>query len=401
MTVLGYGFTGFANRNVDAEGEGRIIASFDLLQDRPLAIDLDVAGRVYTAGYSRASRTPLFVRAAQIRYGDERDPQLAIGRLRYAATAIGMLDGARASVRFGTLELGAFGGIVPDPVNGRPDTAASRFGAEATYDDATMRWQPRVSLAAYGSTWESALDERRIAVDASAGRGPVHLAAWGEAQQFPSGNPWGARAVELTSAGASAQVWKRGRYASVDVGFLRPERSLRLASVLPPEWMCTRRPAAGRVDETCASGDYWTSATGSAGLRTSRWTVDAIGSVSRSHGVYAGFDTSGYLRAELSVANVRLLGGAAGGRASFASWMSAEGGVAFVAARGLDISWRYRPTLLDYAASTGPVLLHSIVADGRFAVSPDLDAGVSALATIGEAQKSIGLLGTIVWRPLP
>ncbi|MGE0404565.1 MAG: hypothetical protein AB7T06_48090 [Kofleriaceae bacterium] len=399
VTVLASGFAGAANRHVDAEAEARVIASYDVWQERPLSIDLDVAGRAYTAGL--AGRSPVFVRAAQLRYGDARDPRFAIGRLRYAASSVGMLDGARASVRFGALEASAFGGLVPDPVSNRPETAASRFGAELAYDAASGAWQPRIAVAAYGSTWEGAIDERRLALDASAGRGAVRVSAWGEAQQFAADNPWGARSVELTGAGASAQVREHGSYAGVDVGFLRPERSLRLAAVLPPEWLCTRAPLPGMVDEACAGSDYWTSATASAGLRTKRWTFDAIGSVSRSHGTYVGIDANAYVRAELSAGAVRLLGGGAAGRASFGSWMSAEGGVAFVAGRGVDITWRYRPTLLDYVASTGPALLHSIIADGRVALSSELDAAVSALATVGDNQKSIALLGTIVWRPLP
>jgi hypothetical protein len=401
VTILGYGFGGLAGSRVDAEAEGRVIASYDLVAERPLALDVDVAGRVYTAGFSRAGRSPVFVRAAQLRYGDVRDPRVAIGRLRYAASSVGMLDGVRASARVGTLEASAFGGLVPDPLSGRPDTAASRFGAELAYDDAMQDWQPRIGVAAYGSTWEGSLDERRLAFDVSAGRDSVRVDAWAEAQQFPAGNPWGARSVEVTGAGASTQVRKHGRYVGFDLTFLRPERSLRLAAVLPPDWSCTRAPQPGMGDETCASGDYWASATGSTGMRTSRWAVDAIGSVGRSHGIYTGFDTSGYVRGEVALATVRVLAGAAGGRASFGSWVAGEGGLAFVPSRGFDVSWRYRAQLFDYVASTGPILLHSIVGDGRVAVSTELDAGLSALATLGENQRSLALLGTIAWRPLP
>ena len=37
--------------------------------------------------------TPLFVRAAQLRYGAADDPALLVGRLRYAASSLGALDG--------------------------------------------------------------------------------------------------------------------------------------------------------------------------------------------------------------------------------------------------------------------------------------------------------------------
>ncbi|HEY5923902.1 MAG TPA: hypothetical protein VIV11_19620, partial [Kofleriaceae bacterium] len=373
MTVLAYGYGGASSSRVDAEAEGRIIASYDVWQQRPLALDLDVAGRAFTRGYNRASRTPVFVRAAQLRYGDARDPRLALGRLRYAASSVGMLDGVRASARVGTFEAAAFGGLVPEPLSGRPDTAASRFGGELAYDDTTAGWQPRVAVTAYGSTWSGSLDERRLTLDASAGRDAVRFDAWAEAQQFPAGNPWGARAIELTGAGTSTQLRKHGRYIALDMTFLRPERSLRLDAALPADWLCTREPQPGDVDESCASGDYWATATGSTGMRTRRWAVDAIGSVGRSHGVYRGFETSGYVRGELALATVRLLGGTSGGRASFGSWVAGEAGVGFVPSSGIDVAWRYRAQLFDYVASTGPVLLHSIVADGRVSVLPELD----------------------------
>ena len=37
----------------------------------------------------------------------------------------------------GDLEVAAFGGVVPDPLSGKPDTSATRFGGEVIYDLAT------------------------------------------------------------------------------------------------------------------------------------------------------------------------------------------------------------------------------------------------------------------------
>ena len=159
----------------------------------------------------------MFVRAAQLRYGDAADPRLALGRLRYAASSVGMLDGGRASARVGAVEVAAFGGLVPDPLSGKPDTGASRFGGEVVYDAAAAAWQPRLAVTAHGSTWDGELDERRLSVVTSASREALRLDGWAELQAFPSDNPFDAGAVELTGAGATAQWRKRGRHLGVDV----------------------------------------------------------------------------------------------------------------------------------------------------------------------------------------
>jgi len=402
VAVIGHGFATADRSGIAGQGELRAIASFDLMTERPLAADVDVAARGYTAGANGGARVPLFVRTAQVRYGGADAPQLALGRLRYAASSLGMLDGVRAAIRTSRVEVAAFGGIVPDPVSGKPDTGASRFGAEVGYDDATSAWQPRLALTGYGSTWDGELDERRLAVTASARRAAMFVDGWAEAQMFAADNPWGARAVELTGAGATAQWRRRGLHAGADVTFLRPERSLRLAAALPAEWLCTRAPQAGDVpDEACTGGDSWASASLFAGARSARWSVDAIGSIGRTNGVATHYDSSGYLAGELRFGPRRLLAGISGGRASFASWTAAHLGVGVVLSRTLDLAARYRPELLDYAASTGPVLHHGAVLDLHYAISAALDLGVSAAGTLGPDHDAAALLTTLAWRPLP
>src|SRR5439155_5782905 len=178
----------------------------------PLAADLDIALRGFSRGVASPTRTPLFVRAAQLRYGPTTDPSLVVGRLRYAASALGMLDGGRVAAHVGALELAAFGGLVPDPLGGRPDTGASRFGGELIYDDATSPWQPRLAITAYGSTWSGKLDERRLTAVASTGHDSTWLSAWAEMQQFAADNPWNAPALDLTGAGATVEWRKHGNH---------------------------------------------------------------------------------------------------------------------------------------------------------------------------------------------
>lgn len=401
VAVIGKAFGAADRASRTGDVEGRVIASFDLMTDRPLAADLDVSGRAFLDGYDRGTRTPLFVRAAQLRYGDAYDPRLAIGRLRYAASAVGMLDGGRASARIGRVEVAAFGGVVPDPLSGRPDPGAARFGGEVVYDAAAAAWQPRIAVAAHGSTWDGELDERRLSVVTSAGRGALRLDGWAELQAFPAGNPFDAGAVELTGAGAAAQWRSRGRHVAVDVDVLRPERSLRLAAALPLEWLCTPLHVPGDVAATCGGAGWWATATASAGLRAGPWSLDGTGTAASSHGVFRGFERSGQLRGERRFGRARAEAAVAGGKASFGSWTAGELGAGYAPDRRADVSVRYRPELLDYVASTGPVLLHSIAADGRYGVSAAVDVSLSAVGTTGLDRDVLAVLATVAWRPLP
>jgi hypothetical protein len=401
VTVIGKAFGAADRSSRDGDVEGRVIASFDLMTDRPLAADLDVSGRAFLGGWDRGTRTPVLVRAAQLRYGDARDPRFALGRLRHAASSVGMLDGGRASARVGDVEVAAFGGLVPDPLSGEPDTGAARFGGEVVYDAAAAAWQPRIAVAAHGSTWDGALDERRLSVVTSASRGALWLDGWAELQAFPAGNPFDARSLELTGAGAAAQWRKRGRHLAVDVSFLRPERSLRLAAALPLEWLCTPLHVPGDVATTCGGAGWWASATTSAGVRAGPWSVDGIGTIASSHGVYRGLERSGYLRGERRFGRARAEAAVSGGKASFGSWTAGEIGGGYAPTHRADVSVRYRPELLDHVASTGPAWLHSIIADGRYRVSAAVDLALSAAGTRGLDRDALAVLAILAWRPLP
>jgi len=392
--------------NLDRDGSGgqleaRVVGSFALMHDRPLGADLDGAIRLYGTGANGAERVPVFVRAAQVRWGDPADPSLVLGRLRYAATSLGMLDGGRAAMHTGNLELAAFGGVVPDPISGRPDTGASRFGGELIYERPTMAWRPRVAVVAHGSTWQGQLDERRLSITASASKGATWLDGWLEAQQFASDNPWGAPAVDITGAGASGDWRHRGNHLGLDVTFLRPERSLRLEAALPPDWQCARAPQPGDVPEACLGSDFWAAATASAGLRRRLWSLDAVASIGGTQGVGSSVDASGYLRGELGSRRHRLVLGVSGGHAPFAAWIAGDIGVAVAPTPRLDASLTYRPEQLDYIAALGPYVQHSLVTDVHWAARDDLGLALSAVGTTGADRDVLALLATIAWRPLP
>jgi hypothetical protein len=401
VTVVGHGVALVDRSRSDGSAEARVIASFELMNERPFAVDVDVAGRAYRDGANRLERAPVFVRAAQLRYGEAADPRLALGRLRHAASSVGMLDGVRGSVHLGRLELAAFGGLVADPVSGRPTTEASRFGSEAIFGDETAAWRPRIAVTAHGSTWNGEIDERRLAASASMDRAAVWLDAWAEVQAFSSSNPWGAGAVELTGAGATAAWRERGGHITADITFLRPERSLRLAAALPPAWLCTQQPQPGDVpNEPCAGGDSWASGSLTAGLRGGRWSVDAIGSIGRTNGVAVSHDASGLLLGDVRVGRGRVFAGVSAGQSSFARWTAGQLGAGF-AWRRFDVAVTYRPELLDFVAATEALVLHAGVLDLHHAIAPDLDLAVSAAGTTGADRDVLAILSTIVWRPWP
>ena len=236
-------------------------------------------------------------------------------------------------------------------------------------------------------------------VSAQAHKGSTLLSAWADVQNFDSGNPWNAPTIDLTGAGATAEWRDNGDHLGVDVTFMRPERSLRLAASLPPDWLCARSPLPGNVAEPCIGEDFWLAATASAGMR--RWwgTIDAVGSVGETQSVTIGYDASGYVRAELGSHDLRAVIAPAFGHDSFGAWVAADLGVAASFGSKIDGDLLYRPEQLDYVASTGAYFLNSLVTDVRWAASATTDFALSAVGTIGNDGNVLDLLLTVVWRP--
>ncbi len=391
---------GLDSAGTNGELETRAIGSFALSSQQPLGADVDAAFRLFGDGWNAHERTPLFVNAAQLRWGDPADPNVLVGRLRYAATSLGMLDGGRAMLHVGDLELAAFGGVLPDPVSGHPDTDASEFGAELVWDRARSAWQPRVALTAHGTTWDGAIDERVVSVAASAHHDAVLLDAWADAQMFSADNPWNAPTIDLTGAGATAEWRHLGSHLGIDLTFLRPQRSLRLAAALPADWLCARAPQPGNIAESCLGEDYWLAATASAGKSGHGWSVDAVGSIGETRGVASGYDTSGYVRAELGPRVVRFVLAPAGGHDNFGAWVATDIGVATAPSRQLDLAVTYRPERLDYVAAAGATFVQALVTELHWSVTPSFDVAVSAVGSIGGDLNVLDLITTLAWRPL-
>ncbi|MBV8756040.1 MAG: hypothetical protein JO257_02120 [Deltaproteobacteria bacterium] len=393
----------FGNLDKDGSGgqiEARIVGSFDRITDSALGADVDAAIRLFGTGFDSGSRVPFFVRAAALRWGDAADPSIALGRLRYAATSVGMLDGGRAAFRTGHLELAAYGGLVPDPISGVPGTSASRFGAEAIYD-APTGWHPHLAVNAHGSTWGGQVDERILSIAAAAQKDALFLNAWGDVQMFDANNPWGAPAIDVTGAGASGEWRHRGSHVGLDFTFLRPERTLRLAAALPQSWLCATKALPGVMPETCLGADYWLASTVSGGIAGDGYAVDAVGSIGQTQSLTLQTDFSGYVHGELGPRAHRAVLAVSGGHSAFSAWEAADLGLAMSPSRRVDLAVTYRPERLDYAAQSEAFVIHSLVLDLHYSVSAAFDFALDALGTTGQDRDVLALLTTLAWRPLP
>src|SRR5579859_2717452 len=113
-----------------------------------------------------------------------------VGRLRYASSTLGMLDGARVQQDVGAgFSIGAFGGLLPNPLSGAPSVDAERFGIEARFGRPDLPLRPEASLVAHGSTFRGALDERRISGTFAVYPGRSRFAGYVEVSGFDADNP--------------------------------------------------------------------------------------------------------------------------------------------------------------------------------------------------------------------
>lgn len=256
---------GLLRTPLGSEGQvlGRAIARVRLhaepIRERPLSIDVDAQaqlwmGRDVSSRPGDGSRPYVLVRRLELAYG--RDASIALGRLRRASAFVGTLDGARVRTpTFSGVSFGAFGGVIPNPTDGRPNFDVSRFGLEARFDRPESALRPVAALVAHGSTFDG-IDERRLAAEAYLHPDWGTAGGFAELSMFRPNNRWDAPRVDLTAAGVDFGVRAGPVSAHIHGGLRKPERSRFLDSLLPPEWTCTQDPQSGSpVDEAC-DGQY-------------------------------------------------------------------------------------------------------------------------------------------------
>ncbi|HYX91411.1 MAG TPA: hypothetical protein VE782_07615 [Myxococcaceae bacterium] len=172
------------------------------------------------------AQTQVFVYEAALTRRDPGDTWVgSAGRVwPWRAAGLGVLDGAQVGWRSGdgTLELGGFGGIVPDALNLAPDLSRPMFGAYGAYthaSDGAIRWlqqEARVNYASAPARLEAELWTR------------AGLARWADAgigARFTSSSAGGrlidtARFDLRTHPGAHIDLFAAARYEAAPMEVL-------------------------------------------------------------------------------------------------------------------------------------------------------------------------------------
>ena len=347
---------------------------------------------------------PIFeVQELRARYGSYDAPMVGLGRLRYAALTVGLLDGVRvASPSFGGFSVAGFGGLVPDTLDGNISTDLARFGAEVSYLAPEHKWHPGGELVLYGSTFDGSVDERRASGAFRLYPGPVSLSGHAELSLFDSDNPWGASRVELTAAGLDANL----RLGPVDLAASfdaqQPERSRWLASLLPASWLCTAaaEPAADPPAEEGCNGSrnlrYYGLAR--AGLRLRHIAVHAGGTtIHSSDGVdqLGGFVDLQALRLwkDLSVS----VGGLFADSPVLDTW-AVRLAAAMPVIDALDVDIFYRPAVLRYDAAIDDIFDPRAGVGAYYAKGTSLALRLSGETRLSDDVTAVGVFGAATWR---
>lgn len=393
-------------------GSIRGIVHAEPIDGFPFSLDADAAVQFYAASNldERAganSRPVLVARQLQASVGEVTDFYASLGRLRYAASTVGMLDGVRVGAPLvGGLRLGAFGGAVPRPDDTAPSLDATRFGVELSYDDVSSELRPSASLIAYGSTFGGELDERRIDASAHIYPGGVSLGGFAQLSFYDKDNPWNVATTQLSAAGLDggyrAGVW----HVAARTDFRRPERSKWLASYLPPGYLCVLEPRPvtdPQAPDTCtgqSGARYQVSA--DTGLTFSRVALTVGGTLSEapSFGAYQHlvFVQGRITRlAEVFYVESMLSASDSGFVDSYAA--STRVG-ASVISDDLDVSVRYRISMNQWDAEIGATLDHLIGATAWIRVDDTLRLALDGDAMMGPHASAMLFQTSLQWIPL-
>ncbi len=380
--------------------------------EAPVSLDLDASLQRWVASdlamrVGASTRPAVFVRELLASYA-LGSFYAGIGRMRYAASTLGSLDGVRVADGIAPgLSLGAFGGLLPNPLSGAPSLDAQRFGVEARYSRPDFDLRPEAALVIHGSTFDGRLDERRVSGLFSLYPGRSRLGGYFEVSNFDADNPWKASSVELTAAGVDQSI----RLGDFELGgrfdIRQPERSRWLATFLPASWFCTTAPAPSAtptVPEPC-TGSVDTRASGEVDLGV---TVDNFSLVvggltvtdltqTSEPNMVGGFATARVLRIAKSL---RL---EASGNYSRSTYMNLSGGSAgpglMLLGDTLDVSGYFRLNVLKYSSDNVSLLQDGI--GGTIVVLPtsELLFTLQAESIAGNDAKAVTTFVTATWRP--
>jgi hypothetical protein len=380
--------------------------------DAPAALDLDASLQGWAAADLAArvgapTRPMVFVREllASVSLGRW---YAGAGRMKYAASTLGTLDGLRLRRELGDgFSVGAFGGLLPNPLSGAPALDAQRFGIEGHYARPDLAWRPEAALVVHGSTFGGRLDERRVSGLFGLYPGPSRFGGYFEVSNFDANNPWNAPRVALTAAGLDQSI-RLGRFelgARFDVR--QPERSRWLASYLPSSWFCTTvpAPASNPTQPEPCDGTVSTRGYGhvDASVEIDRFRL-AVGGMavrdltqSNEADMVGGFATARVVRI------ARALRIEASGNYSRATYLDMYGGTAgpgiTLLQDAVDLSAYYRLAVLQYRAFTTSLTQNGIGGALVLFPSAELLFTLQAEGITGNDTKALMVFGTATWRP--
>lgn len=379
----------------------------------PLAFDLDASLQRWIAtdldARAGSSARPLLrVREMFLQYGRPAGFGVGLGRMRYAASTLGTLDGTRVRVPVGGgFSVGAFGGLLPNPLSSAPTLDAQRFGVETAYSAPESSLRPEAALVVHGSTFQGSLDERRLSGVVGLFPGRSRVGGHFEVSNFDSNNPWGASSIELTTAGVDTSIRSGIFQAGARLDLRQPVRSRWLASFLPADWFCRTAPlpaGAPAAPEPCA-GSVSTRGLGAVdlGLEAGHFAWTVGGTAIRDL-------TERAMPAMLGgMSTVRVVRIAGHGRADvtghYARWDSMEmrglmaGPGVSLFADMLDVSVYYRYLATSYRSVPGTLAQHGAGSALMLIPSSTLLFTAQGEAIHGDDTNALMMLATAMWRP--
>ena len=379
----------------------------------PAALDFDGALRFYAAEdlssrVGGSTRSYLWIRELLASYGNANGWYAGLGRMKYAASTLGTLDGLRLQAKLGGgVTLAAFGGFLPNPLGGEFAVDAERFGVEARLYRPDLKLRPEAALVLHGSMFDGRPDERRASAMFAIYPGHSRFGGHVEVSNFDADNAWKANAVEVTAAGVDQSIRFGPFELSARLDLIEPERSRWLASYLPTSWFCrtVASPGTPTNAEPC-DGQSSMRATGTLDLSYSKgiasFTIggNTMGDLSHHDAepnVFGGFFSgrlvriAKHLRFELS------------GSYSNATYVNMFGGTAGVGLTlfddAVDVSAYYRRSELDYASADEWLEQNGV--GGVIVLFPTKTIMVTAQteAIVGNDVNALLVMGTVAWHP--
>lgn len=368
----------------------------------PLALLADASWLApWARAYAAAPHPYARVRQLELRYGKDRSALLRAGRMPSPAPMLGALDGARArTAYFGPLAAGAFGGLQPDPIDGRLDGSSTRFGADLSLDAPDAKTRPYASLVVHGTTFEDQIDERKLDLLLGVRPGDVQLHAGGELSLYDDDRALARDPLEVSLAHLDATYHGERVIAGVRGTTYIPERSKRLRALLDVSRTCTTEPGsfecAGVLPRRFATGGQLSFALGSALWLDADGTFatqsdEALHHISGSAGLrwLDPLRPSGALLASgLSLAG-------SGTHDVYYDHVGLRLSLDARFATAFDLTLAYEPGLASYASEPRTLVLHEAQLDLAWVLTRALQWVWSSEAQLGDDVNAL-YLGTLI-----